>query len=156
MQKSTKFKRSDTGICRKIIGAIVISMLCISSVARATDTIGDEEHLAIEGYDPVAYFTMLQSVKGEESISHEWLDKKWVFANEAHRKLFVGDPMAYMPNYGGFCSVDEVMPEHNLVHEIDPETWRIVDDKLYLFYAEDTAIRNLPVLKWKKVKAGLQ
>jgi hypothetical protein len=64
--------------------------------------------------------------------------------------------MGYLPNYGGFCSTDAVIPGHNLVHDIDPETWRIVDNKLYLFYDEDSAVRNVPVKKWKKVKAGLQ
>jgi hypothetical protein len=126
------------------------------SAAQAGTTDTHDDNLAIEGYDPVAYFTMLQSVKGIDSISHEWLDRKWVFANQDHKQMFVGDPMRYLPNYGGFCSVDSYSPGHNLVHDIDPETWRIVDDKLYLFYDEDTAVRNVPAKKWKKVKAGLQ
>lgn len=156
MYKAKISRLIGAGFRRNFVGVIMISMLCFVSAARATEAISEEDHLAIEGYDPVAYFTMLTAVKGLDSINYEWLDKKWVFTRPEHRDLFISDPMAYMPNYGGFCSVDEVIPEHNLVHEIDPETWRIVDDKLYLFYTEDTLIRNIPALKWKKVKAGLQ
>ena len=141
---------------RNISGAILLSLVLFGNAARAATEISEDGRLAIEGYDPVAYFTMLLSVKGQDSISYEWLDKKWVFANQEHKNLFIADPMAYLPNYGGFCSIDSIIPEHNLVHDIDPETWRIVDDKLYLFYAEDMAVQNLPALKWKTVKAGLQ
>jgi hypothetical protein len=143
-------------IGRGISGSMIISLVLFSSAARAGTTDTDDENLAIEGYDPVAYFTMLQSVKGVDSINHEWLDRKWVFYNQEHKQLFMDDPMRYLPNYGGFCSTDAVIPGHNLVHDIDPETWRIVDNKLYLFYSEDSAVRNVPAVKWKKVKAGLQ
>ena len=139
-----------------ISGAILLTLVLFGNTALATTEYSEDGHLAIEGYDPVAYFTMLLSVRGQESISHEWLDKIWLFANQEHKRLFIADPMAYLPNYGGFCSIDSVIPEHNLAHDIDPETWRIVDDKLYLFYAEDMAVQNLPALKWKTVKAGLQ
>lgn len=143
-------------IGRGISGTMTISLFLFFSAAWAGTTDTDDENLAIEGYDPVAYFTMLQSVKGIDSISHEWLDRKWVFANQDHKQMFMDDPMRYLPNYGGFCSIDAIIPGHNLVHNIDPETWRIVDNKLYLFYAEDMAVRNVPALKWKQVKAGLQ
>jgi hypothetical protein len=156
MYKSKISRLIGTGFRSNLAGVFLVSMLCFVSAGWATESTIENDHLAIEGYDPVAYFTMLTAVKGLDSISYEWLNKKWNFSSPEHRDLFISDPMSYIPNYGGFCSVDEVIPEHALVHEIDPETWRIVDDKLYLFYSEDTLVKNLPALKWKKVKAGLQ
>ena len=124
MQKLPVAKLLGHCISRAISGTMIIGLVILSSAARAGTTDTDDENLAIEGYDPVAYFTMLQSVKGVDSISYEWLDRKWVFANQDHKQLFMDDPMRYLPNYGGFCSVDSYSPGHNLVHDIDPETWR--------------------------------
>jgi hypothetical protein len=73
---------------------------------------------AIDGYDPVAYFTMQKAKKGLESIEHKWLGEKWRFANEEHKAQFVADPMKFMPNYGGYCSYDPVTRGHD--HLVDP------------------------------------
>jgi hypothetical protein len=111
------------------------------------------EQTAIEGYDPVAYFTELRAVKGSDEISHEWLGDKWLFSSEKNKKLFVMDTMAYMPNYGGYCSFDPVSAGHD--HNVDPTVWRILNDKLYLYYSEQTAGQKMHADEWKKVKAGL-
>ena len=66
----------------------------------------------------MAYFTMVEAVKGSESISHEVLDYKWLFASEEHKALFISDPMRYMPNYGGYCSYDPVHAGHD--HKVGP------------------------------------
>jgi YHS domain-containing protein len=47
---------------------------------------------AIEGYDPVAYFTEGRPVEGESAFSHEWMDATWYFANAENRDLFATDP----------------------------------------------------------------
>jgi hypothetical protein len=111
------------------------------------------DQVAIEGYDPVAYFTDLSAVKGSDEINHEWLGDKWLFSSEKNKQLFVMDAMAYMPNYGGYCSFDPVSEGHD--HNVDPTVWRIVNDKLYLFYSEQTAGQKMHANEWKKVKAGL-
>lgn len=58
--------------------------------------------VAIKGYDPVAYFTEGQAVKGKKEFEYEWEDAKWWFASAAHRDLFAADPERYAPKYGGF------------------------------------------------------
>ena len=108
---------------------------------------------AIDGYDPVAYFTMQDAVKGQESIEHKWLGEKWHFVNEDHKAQFVADPMKFMPNYGGYCSYDPMTRGHD--HHVDPTAWRIVDDDLYLFFSEETADHAMPQDEWAKVKNGL-
>ncbi len=118
-----------------------------STVSQPHDTV------AIQGYDPVAYFKILKAVKGSEEFSHEWMGDKWLFANEEHKKLFINDTMHYMPNYGGYCSFDPVSLGHE--HEIDPTAWRILNEKLYLFYSDVTAGQKMHADEWKQVKAGL-
>lgn len=58
--------------------------------------------VAIKGYDPVAYFTEGEAVKGESKFSYVWNDAKWYFASQANRDLFASDPERYAPQYGGF------------------------------------------------------
>ena len=133
---------------RYTVRAMVLSLLIAAGVETAA-----AGGPAIDGYDPVAYFEMVEAVKGSESISHEWLGKKWLFVNENHKSLFSADPISYMPNYGGYCSYDPFKAGHD--HKIDPTAWRIVDGELYLFFSEKTANHAMPTEKWAKVKAGL-
>jgi YHS domain-containing protein len=58
--------------------------------------------VAIKGYDPVAYFTDGEAVKGKRNFSHNWNEAKWYFATAANRDLFASDPERYAPKYGGY------------------------------------------------------
>ena len=85
--------------------------------------------LAIEGYDPVAYFTMDRAVKGSEEFTYEWKDATWHFVNAAHRDLFASNPTKYTPYRGGYCAHDGI----RIRHESRPQAWEIKDGKLYLY-----------------------
>ena len=93
--------------------------------------------VAIMGYDPVAYFTENQAVKGSEKFSYEWLGTPWYFANSKHREMFMSEPVKYAPQYGGYCAGEVV--GGSVTVNIDPEAFRIIDGKLYLVYAKDYA-----------------
>ena len=58
--------------------------------------------VAIKGYDPVAYFTEGEAVKGKSKFSYSWNEAKWYFVSEANRDLFASDPERYAPQYGGY------------------------------------------------------
>ena len=60
--------------------------------------------VAIGSYDPVAYFTMGERVRGSKEFTHDWLGATWHFASAEHRDLFAADPIKYAPQYGGYCS----------------------------------------------------
>ena len=141
------------------LSVVILSMLFIFSIETA-----EAGGTAIEGYDPVAYYTMMKAEKGSESINHRWLGQTWHFVNEEHKALFVSDPLGYVPNYGGYCSYDKESYSEGRSHrhKIDPTAWRIVEDRLYFFYAEEDAnhmVTNNEWLKtkesWGKVNAGL-
>ena len=90
--------------------------------------------MAIEGYDPVAYFTEGKAMKGSEEFAHDWLGTPWHFANATHRDMFAADPARFAPQYGGYCALGVGLDGH-ASENIDPErAWRIIDDKLYLAY----------------------
>jgi YHS domain-containing protein len=91
--------------------------------------------LGIMGYDPVAYFTEGRAVKGSPEFSHEWLGETWHFASAEHRDAFAADPIRYAPQYGGYCALGVAYDEASA--NLDPEAWRIVDGKLYLFFGKE-------------------
>ncbi len=115
---------------------------------------------AIKGYDVVAYHTMGRAVEGSHDFSHNWLNLTWQFASAEHRDLFAADPLAYAPQYGGYCAS---APHVNGKPDIDPTAFRVVNHRLYLFFSEkgaDAWASDASEIKsaekvWKKVKAGL-
>lgn len=52
---------------------------------------------AIDGYDPVAYFTMTRAVRGAGGIQLHLAGRTWQFANTKHREMFMVDPPKYAP-----------------------------------------------------------
>lgn len=130
----------NTGLQNRLVMALVLAIavatLSLSSDdARAGEINADSDNVAIKGYDSVAYFTMNEPIQGSEDFSYSWLGTTWLFANEEHRDAFVGEPIKYAPQYGGYCAIGVSMGRR--ITDIDPEAWRIVDGKLYLNYGPD-------------------
>jgi YHS domain-containing protein len=90
--------------------------------------------LAIHGYDPVAYFTQGEPVKGKAEFSTEWNDATWRFVSEKHLQLFKASPETYAPAYGGYCAWAMAQGDKA---DIDPDQWTIIDGRLFLNYNED-------------------
>ncbi|MEM8719158.1 MAG: YHS domain-containing (seleno)protein [Cyanobacteria bacterium P01_G01_bin.39] len=90
--------------------------------------------LAIRGTDPVAYFTEGKAVAGTSEYEMEWQGATWRFSSAENLELFESDPEAYAPQYGGYCA--KALSEGNVV-STDPESWKIVDNKLYLNYSPE-------------------
>ena len=87
--------------------------------------------LAIDGYDPVAYFVDSKPVKGDRQFTYDVGGATYRFASAANRDLFAKDPAKYAPQYGAFCAY---AVSKNYTADTDPLAWRIVDGKLYLNY----------------------
>lgn len=88
---------------------------------------------AIKGYDPVAYFTEGEPVKGSRQFTHTWRGATWRFASREHLELFKADPERYAPQYGGYCAWAVAQGE---TVGIDPDAWSIIEGKLYLNYSK--------------------
>lgn len=89
--------------------------------------------VAIEGYDPVAYFTEGKPVEGRGAHEFEWKGANWRFASAANRERFAESPEMYAPQYGGYCAW---AVSQGYTARIDPAAWRVVDGKLYLNYSK--------------------
>jgi hypothetical protein len=88
--------------------------------------------IAIDGTDPVAYFTQGGPVAGTASITYDWNGATWRFASIANRDAFAADPQAYAPQYGGYCAW--AVSEGYVASSV-PHAWKIVGGKLYLNYS---------------------
>lgn len=91
-----------------------------------------QKNLAIQGYDPVAYFTQNKAVKGNRNIAANAEGVIYYFSSTANKNLFLKDYKKYEPQYGGWCAY--AMGSTGEKVEIDPETFKILNGKLYLFY----------------------
>jgi YHS domain-containing protein len=107
--------------------------------------------LALQGWDPVACFPEGggQSAKGSPKLSAVHGGVTYRFASEEHRTLFLADPWRYEPAYGGWCAY--AMADGEKV-EVDPESFRVLDGRLFLFY--DGFFGDTRA-KWLKDEAGL-
>jgi YHS domain-containing protein len=88
-----------------------------------------EDGLAVKGYDVVSYFDQKKPMKGDPKYSYQYDGAKYDFISTGHLALFAKNPEAYLPQYGGYCAVGASMG-HNA--DIDPESWAVIDGKLYL------------------------
>jgi YHS domain-containing protein len=92
-------------------------------------------NLALDGYDPVAYFTEGKPTLGKSQWEYKWADAIWRFSSNNHRKLFMDNPEKYSPQYGGYCAF--AMNEGEK-YDISPDSWEIHKGKLYLNYDPET------------------
>lgn len=102
----------------------------VAGVPGSTSSINvDAQGLALAGYDPVAYFDTGKPTHGAATITASYGGARYLFASEAHRQSFLADPKKYLPEFGGFCTVGTSFGEKV---DIDPETGKIVNGKLYV------------------------
>lgn len=101
--------------------------------ARAgTDRVFTRRGAAINGYDPVAYFTQSAPVKGDTLYVSTFEGAEWRFASAGNKAMFDADPAKYAPQYGGYCAY---AVSQGYTAKTETEAWTIVDDKLYLNYS---------------------
>ena len=107
-----------------------LSWLVAGAVVSAdTPVYLSKDGAAINGYDPVAYFTESAPVRGRPENAVMWKGALWYFASARNREKFEANPRAYAPQYGGYCAY---AVSQGFTDETDPNAWRIVDGKLYL------------------------
>jgi YHS domain-containing protein len=114
----------------------LITTLAFAGAAFSSDAPGTKvlvlktkDGLAIQGYDPVAYFTGGQPVKGNPQFSADHEGAKYLFASAEHKALFDANPAKYVPAYGGYCGYAASI---NRLSPISPEWFQIQDGKLIL------------------------
>ena len=135
-----------------LVAAVLVSTAALAQTAgKRTAHFNLEQKVAIQEYDPVAYFKQNKAVKGKKEIAASYEGVTYYFANKAYKELFVKNPAAYEPQYGGWCAF--AMGSYGEKVEINPETFKITDGKLYLFY---NAFFNNTLKDWNKDEANLK
>lgn len=110
-----------------------------------------ESKLGIQGYDPVAYFKQGKAVKGKKDLTATCEGVTYNFSMPVNREYFLRNPLKYEPQFGGWCAY--AMGDSGEKVEINPQTFKIVDGKLYLFY---NAYFNNTLKSWNKDEANLK
>lgn len=129
----------------------LLSLNVISQTTKRQQEYNLEKGLAIQGYDPVAYFTNNKAIKGKKELAANFEGVIYYFSSAANKDAFVKNPRKYEPQYGGWCAY--AMGATGEKVEIDPETFKILDGKLYLFY-HTWSNNTLP--KWNKDEVKLK
>jgi len=84
---------------------------------------------AVGGWDTVSYFSEDGPVQGSRDFTTEWQGAQWRFSSQDNLDLFLADPAAYAPQYGGYCAY---AVSQGSTAKGDPEVWHLHDGKLYL------------------------
>jgi len=115
---------------KTIISVFVFIVGGAVSVSAQIDPI-DSHGLAVGGYDLVSYFTLGKAIKGDASITSGHNGVVYQFSSKENQVKFEADPDRYLPQYEGYCAL---AVSYGKKISIDPKTFKIIDDKLYLFY----------------------
>ena len=90
------------------------------------------KQVAIKGYDLVSYFVTGKPKEGKAAFTATYQAITYFFSTAENRELFKKNPTQYEPQYGGWCAY--AMGNDGSKVEVDPETFKVLNGKLYLFY----------------------
>ena len=113
--------------------AVPAAALLTQPAAAAEPPVYATNGIAINGYDPVAYFTESKAVEGSSAHTSEWEGATLQFASAENKAVFDADPEKYAPKYGGYCAY---AVSKGYIATTDPDAWSIHEDRLYLNYSK--------------------
>jgi len=89
--------------------------------------------VAIQGFDPVAYFVDGEAVQGTAEFEANLWGAVWRFRNEGNRASFLAHPEVYGPQFGGYDPADIA---RGVTVAGNPRFFVIAAQRLYLFSRE--------------------
>lgn len=109
---------------------LLFTILGLSSLAQQTDY-NLKKGFAAEGYDVTEYFNN-NAQEGSLKYTTTYDGVKFKFVSQANLDKFMASPASFIPQYGGYCAY--AIANKGKKIGVDPETFEIIDGKLYLFY----------------------
>jgi YHS domain-containing protein len=97
----------------------------------------DKSGVALQGYDPVAFFTQNRPVKGNPQFESKYAGARYFFSSAEDKAIFDANPAKYEPQFGGFCAYG-VSRGHTVPIKI--EAFQIVNGRLLMQY--DLDVKN--------------
>ena len=143
--------KKSTGFFIAIILVVCISFGSFAQDQKRQTGFNLQNGIAIQGYDAVAYFTSNKAIKGSTANVVYYQGVKYQFANTVNKEEFKKNPAKYEPQYGGWCAYALGATGEKV--EIDPETFKMINGKLYLFYNK---LFNNTLKTWNKDEANLK
>jgi YHS domain-containing protein len=110
----------------------------------------NENGLAIHGYDLICYFDF-NPKKGSNQFQARYEGLTYNFVNQKHLELFKKNPKAFIPQYGGWCAYAMGLNGNKV--QINPESYKVIEGKLYLFYKTKFVDTKS---KWNKDETNLK
>lgn len=131
---------------------VTLSFLIGTSLVQAADIRphNPQGGYGAAGYDVISYQTEQKARPGKKEFKAEHDGVTYLFSSNENLAVFQADPAKYIPAYGGWCAY--AMADAEEV-EIDPETFKLIDGRVYLFY---NGIWGNTLKKWNKNEAKLK
>jgi YHS domain-containing protein len=122
-------------------------------IAQAQVDPVNKDGVAIGGYDVVSYFQPGGPQKGNNSLKYVYNSVTYYFISTENLNLFKENPEKYIPQFGGYCAL---AVSYGKKISIDPNTFKITNDKLYLFFKGKTTHGSVNSIEtWNKNEAKL-
>jgi YHS domain-containing protein len=139
---------------RALIILVVIFAYSATFAQSASKRISEfnlENKIVIQGYDPVSYFKQNKAIKGKKELVASYEGVLYQFSSSSNKEIFLKNPSSFEPQYGGWCAY--AMGSSGDKVEVNPETFKIINGKLYLFY---NAFFNNTLKSWNKEEPSLK
>ncbi|HLZ16082.1 MAG TPA: YHS domain-containing (seleno)protein [Cyclobacteriaceae bacterium] len=117
---------------KKILYLLVLFYNPVFSQESKIDTLKyclSADHVGVGGFDPVGYFQG-KAQQGLPNISTRLDGVKYHFVSEEHKNAFIANPLFYLPQYGGWCSMTLAMGRATAPKY---DNFLVSEGKLYLF-----------------------
>ena len=120
---------------KKLFALLVFVFGATAGMAQMKSLLNLEKSgIAIQGYDPVAFFTQGHPVKGSQQFESQYKGARYLFETADDKKLFDANPAKYEPQFGGFCAY---AASQGHTAPIKIEAWQIVNGRLLMQYDLD-------------------
>ncbi len=123
---------SRRGVLAGFVAAPFAGLALTGPALAASAPVYNENGIAWDGYDPVAYFTKGAPTPGMGKFTTDYKGAKVLFSSVENRDMFVAAPATYAPQFGGYCAY---AASKGYVAPTVPEAWTVYDDKLYLNFS---------------------
>lgn len=135
-RQENKGQRLGIACVAVLAGAVILAGPDAGAWAAVTERVVVNRHsgLAIDGFDPVAYFTDAEAMRGAPDIEASKAGVVWRFGNDANRAVFLAHPDIYGPRFGGYDPVDVAQGKAVAGRA---QLWLISGERLYLFSREE-------------------
>ncbi len=117
----------------KILPFLCLAAFASSALAEPKPNV-DQSGIALQGYDPVAFFTDGKPTLGNEKYHSSFHNVTYRFASAEHQAMFEKDAAKYEPQFGGYCAYG-VSKGHLSPVKID--AFQIVNGRLLMQYDSD-------------------